>query len=80
MPRLGEARAGIGGYRRGVHRTTTAQRSSTPASPAGSARTLAVDLDATQGRDGLVVWLAGAIGVVGISAMLAIDLIMTQAV
>jgi hypothetical protein len=80
MPRLGEARAGIGGYRRGVHRTTSAQRSSTPASPAGRARTVAVDLDATQRRDGLVVWLAGAIGVVGISAMLAIDLIMTQAV
>jgi len=79
MPRLGEARAGIGGYRRGVHRTTSAQRSSTPA-PAGRARTGAVDLDATQRRDGLVVWLAGAIGVVGISAMLAIDLIMTQAV
>jgi len=70
----------IGGYRRGVHRTTSAQRSSTPASPAGRARTVAVDLDATQRRDGLVVWLAGAIGVVGISAMLAIDLIMTQAV
>jgi len=80
MPRLGEARAGIGGYRRGVHRTTSAQRSSTPASPAGSARTLAVDLDAAQGRDGLVVWLAGAIGIVGIAAMLAIDLVMTQAV
>jgi hypothetical protein len=27
-----------------------------------------------------VVWLAGAIGIVGIAAMLAIDLIMTQAV
>ena len=80
MPRLGEARAGIGGYRRRVHRTTSAQRSSTPASPAGSARTLAVDLDAPQGRDGLVVWLAGAIGIVGIAAMLAIDLVMTQAV
>ena len=41
---------------------------------------MAVDLDATQRRDGLVVWLAGAIGIVGIAAMLAIDLIMTQAV
>jgi len=36
--------------------------------------------DPLEGRDGLVVWLAGAIGIVGIAAMLAIDLVMTQAV
>jgi hypothetical protein len=38
-----------------------------------------VDLDATQGRDDVVVALVGGIGILGIGVMLAIDVLVLRA-
>jgi hypothetical protein len=62
-----------------VTRTRAARRSSEFAPSARATRAVAVELDAPEGRDNIVVLLVGGIGAAGIGVMLAIDLVVFRA-